>query len=79
MNKPESASEDAQAYQVDDMYIRITNKPMSCCGVIQQGWEGKVAYILDVADHLHSNIIILEDGTLVWEHHCEIIDTPRKQ
>lgn len=60
-------------------YVRITNTPISCCGVLQHGWSGKIAYILEVSGMLpdvHSDIIILDDGTLAWSHNVEVIDKP---
>jgi hypothetical protein len=57
-------------------WVRITNKPISCCGVIQQGWEGQIAYVLATSDELGDDIVVLTDRTLVWKKHCEEINKP---
>lgn len=63
-----------------NLWVRITRQDVSCCGVIKAGWEGRVAYVLGTSqmdDRFHGDIIILDDGTLVWDYQCEQIDPPR--
>lgn len=75
-----NSREGPHGFSSEKPYVRITNKPVSCCGVIQQGWDGQVAYILEtngMTDDIKGDIVILSDGTLVWSYHCEEIPTPR--
>lgn len=50
--------------------VRIEGKDVSCCGVIKQGWEGFVKMEMHVPEEsdLPSNILVLDDNTLVWKH-----------
>lgn len=74
----ESLRELAGRIESGDLWVSITNKPMSCCGVLQQGWEGQVAYIINSADHpaVHGDIVVLTDGTLAWDYNCIVIEKP---
>ena len=65
--------------ETEELWVRITNKPPSCCGVIQQGWEGRVAYLLECSgssEDIHGDIVVLDDGTLAWDFNCEVINKP---
>jgi hypothetical protein len=52
--------------------VQILKTPPGCCGVLRFGHEGVVAEVVSHHDlEHHGNILILEDGTLVWE--CDVI------
>jgi len=50
--------------------VRVNLTTAGCCGVIQQGWTGTIA---EIYKDKFPRVIVLEDGTLCWENHIEVI------
>ena len=60
----------AEVYEAGDI-VQVLKKPAGCCGVIRQGWWGKVISVVEVFNdktYEEEQILILEDTTLVWGH-----------
>ena len=54
--------------------IRVMGVTGGCCGVIQMGWTGYVKEVIyDTICLTRPVIIVLDDGTLLWEHNVEEI------
>lgn len=54
--------------------VRVVGIPSSCCGAFHRGHECHVSDILyNWMTGQPDNILILKDGSLVWEHDVEEI------